>query len=103
LLDEELSSLLSEVISGILEALLETAVNLFNSFLFTALLELIEALGHLLADLLRRFKVGHEFLFIHAVFSIQESLESIIFYYKMAVIRDDFKAYLSLRSSRFDS
>jgi len=41
------------------------------------MLELIQALSHLLADLFGGFKVGHELLLIDLVLSLQEGSQSI--------------------------
>jgi hypothetical protein len=41
------------------------------------MLELIQALGHLLADLLGGLKVGHELLLVDLVLSLQEGSQSI--------------------------
>jgi hypothetical protein len=60
----------------VLEALLKTLVDLFLAFLLTALLEVFEALGHLLADLLGGLQVRHEFLLVLSVFGVQELLQS---------------------------
>jgi hypothetical protein len=61
----------------VLKSLFKSAVNLIDSLFLTPLLQLVEALGHLLPDLLGGFQVGHEFLLIHLVLSLQKSPQSI--------------------------
>jgi hypothetical protein len=62
----------------VLEPLLESAVDLVDAFLLALVLELVEALGHLLADLLGGLEVGHELLLVDLVLSFQERSQSII-------------------------
>ena len=62
----------------VLEPLLESAVDLVDAFLLALVLELVEALGHLLADLLGGLEVGHELLLVDFVLRLQERSQSII-------------------------
>ena len=62
----------------VLEPLLESAVDLVDAFLLALVLELVEALGHLLADLLGGLEVGHELLLVDLVLRLQERSQSII-------------------------
>ena len=79
LLDEEFALLLSQVISGVLESLLKSAVDLINSLFLTSLLKLVKPNSHLFSDLLGGFKVGHELLFVNTVLGIKKGLESILY------------------------
>ena len=62
----------------VLEPLLESAVDLVDAFLLALVLELVEALGHLLADLLGGLEVGHELLLVDLVLRLQKRSQSII-------------------------
>ena len=62
----------------VLEPLLESAVDLVDAFLLALVLELVEALSHLLADLLGGLEVGHELLLVDLVLRLQERSQSII-------------------------
>ena len=62
----------------VLEPLLESAVDLVDALLLALVLELVEALGHLLADLLGCLEVGHELLLVDLVLRLQERSQSII-------------------------
>lgn len=99
LINEELALLLPQIVSGVLESLLESAVHLVDSLLLSALLELVQTDGHLLSDLLGGLQIGHELLLVDAVLSIEQGLQSMIIFnaLKMAV------TYLILRSSKLDS
>jgi len=60
----------------VLEPLFESSVDLFLSFVFPLRLQVDESLGHLFADLLGGFEVGHELLLVDAVLRLQQRLQS---------------------------
>lgn len=68
----KLGVLLAKSVVGGFEAHVLTAGNLFVAFLLTLRLEGLEALEHLLTDLLGRFQVVVEFLFVDAVLGGKE-------------------------------
>jgi hypothetical protein len=59
----------------VLETLFEAAVDLLLPLLLALALQVNEALGHLLADLLRGLQVSHELLLINAVLSLKEAFQ----------------------------